>query len=59
MILEKSFDELTTYVNTGSFLEGDANPVNYDNNAPEIRRRRDVSASGVTRRRTNNSDIPL
>lgn len=56
-VLEKTFDELTTYVQTGSFETGDANPVNRTpntNGGVESRRRRDVSAggtNGVARRR--------
>ena len=54
-ILEKTFDELTTYVQTGSFETGDANPINRtsaSNDGVESRRRRDVSANGgVARRR--------
>ena len=56
-VLEKTFDELTTYVQTGSFETGDANPINRtsaSNDGVESRRRRDVSAggtNGVARRR--------
>lgn len=57
-LMDKSYDELLTYVQTGSFATGDDNPVNQQ--SAEVRRRRDVSASAVTRRRAAGSnDIPL
>lgn len=67
-ILDKTYDELLTFVNTGSFEVGDNNPVNRGNggnNNPggtaEPRRRRDVAASNVANRRRgiNDGDIPL
>lgn len=58
-ILDKSYDELLTFVQTGSFAVGDENPINKSNNT-EVRRRRDVSVSNVARRRgAGSSDIPL
>lgn len=60
LVLDKTFDELVTYVNTGSFEVGDNNPINRASANSEARRRRDVPASGVARRRgTSNNDIPL
>jgi hypothetical protein len=56
-ILDKTYDELVTYVQTGSFETGDNNPVNRQDNT-EVRRRRDVSSSPVSRRNTSN-DVPL
>jgi hypothetical protein len=58
-IWNKSYDELLTFVQTGSFVTGDANPVNQSNNT-DVRRRRDVSVNSVARRRgSGTSDIPL
>lgn len=61
LLLDKSYDELMTYVQTGSFDMGDTNPINTPTSDNSVaRRRRDVPASGVSRRRgTGNSDIPL
>ena len=59
-LLDKSYDELLTFVQTGSFATGDDNPVNKQSNDVESRRRRDIPAGGVTRRRASgSSDIPL
>lgn len=64
-VLEKTYDELVTFAQTGSFEVGDNNPVNRGaNNAgnggsAEPRRRRDVSASNVARRRGTDSGMPL
>lgn len=59
IVLDKNYDELLTYVQTGSFETGDSNPVNQTNNL-DVRRRRDVSASaGVRRRGSGNSNVPL
>lgn len=66
-ILEKTYDELLTFVNTGSFEVGDNNPVNRGANntgadntgAVEPRRRRNVSVSNPIRRRGTDGDIPL
>lgn len=58
--LEKTYDELLTFVQTGSFETGDNNPVNQSTNNTEVRRRRDVSVNTTSRRRgSGNSDIPL
>ena len=64
-ILDKTFEELTTYVNTGTFDGGNVNSTSTTNstdNGVVERRRRDLSNnSAVTRRRNfnNNSDVPL
>ena len=64
-ILDKSYDELLTFVNTGSFEIGDNNPVNRGTNnagttsTVEPRRRRDVSVSNPVRRRGTDGDITL
>jgi hypothetical protein len=59
-VLDKTFEELTTYVNTGSF---DGASVNNQSNADSAveRRRRDISGgnSVASRRRGMNSDTPL
>ena len=58
-IIDANYDELLTFVQTGSLITGDNNPVNQQNNeVVESRRRRDVSGNGV-RRSSNNGDIPL
>ena len=63
IVLDKTYDELVTYVNTGSFDVGDSNPINRDNGGVEQRRRRDTSATtggGIPRRRgTNGGNTPL
>lgn len=58
VILDKSYDELVTYLNTGSFATGDSNPMNSaPNTNTEVRRRRDVSVSNnITRRRSITND---
>ena len=59
-IINATYDELLTYVQTGSLITGDNNPVNKQQSSDvvESRRRRDVSGNGV-RRASTNSDIPL
>lgn len=60
-LLDKSFEELTTYVNTGSFDGEVVETTDGGMSADEgvTRRRRDVSAGGnTTRRRNTNSDVP-
>ena len=59
-LLDKTFEELTTYVNTGSF-EGDIVETTDGgiSETPITRRRRDVSAgANATRRRNTNDDVP-
>ena len=63
-ILDKTFEELTTYVNTGTFDGGVVNNASTNANANNVveRRRRDLSNnSAVTRRRNLNGggDVPL
>lgn len=60
-LLDKSFEELTTYVNTGSF-DGEVvetTGIEGGDTYATPRRRRDVSAGGnATARRNTNSDVP-
>lgn len=61
-LLDKTFEELTTYVQTGSFDGETVNgSVNNGNNAEATieRRRRDIGGNTATRRRSVNGDIPL
>lgn len=59
IIQDRTYDELVTFVQTGSFEVGDNNPVN-KNATMDVRRRRDVSAqAGVRRRGSGNSNMPL
>ena len=57
-IIKASYDELLTFVQTGSLTTGDNNPINRQNDNTEVRRRRDVSSNGV-RRNTSDGDVPL
>ena len=64
IILDKTYDELMTYVQTGSFDTGETNPINstssYNSSNGEVRRRRDVSAnSTLPRRRSTSGNTPL
>lgn len=64
IILDKTYDELMTYVQTGSFDTGESNPMNstssYNSSNGEVRRRRDVSAnSTLPRRRSTSGNTPL
>lgn len=59
IILDKTYDELLTYVQTGSFEPGDSNPVNRGADI-EARRRRDVPTNTAARRRgSGGSNVPL
>lgn len=58
VIQDRTFEELTHFVRTGSFEAGSGNSSN-NNNSQEVRRRRDVSSSPASRRNTSDGDIPL
>ena len=56
IILSKTFDELTNFVNTGSFDGTGANSVSTNSSNNEDRRRRGSSETGSTRRRTTSGN---
>lgn len=60
-LLDKTYEELTTFVNTGSFDGASVNSTpTADTNDIASRRRRDLSSnSNVARRRSVNGDTPL